>query len=97
LVKKLDHYTTIALTAHAKKRATQRGVKTNTLNDIVRFGRKTYQSGAIYYSIGRKEIQKHQKRLPAIKNMNGIHVVVSLTGKILTVFKNKDFAKIRHC
>lgn len=82
---------------HAHKRANQRGVTADTVAHILRFGRKQHQKGAVYYSIGRKEVSKYKHLCPALKNMNGLHVVMSLSGEILTIFRNKNFKIVRHC
>lgn len=82
---------------HADKRAIQRGVKKSMVKDILSFGRKNYQNGAIYYSIGRKEIDKYQQICPALKKMNGMHVICSHSGVIITMFRNQSFKVIQHC
>lgn len=87
----------LGLSVHAHKRAAQRGVKQKMVAHLLRFGRKRYQNGAVYYSAGRKEIAKHQQVCPELKQMNGYHMVMSTTGEILTVFRNQDFKMIRHC
>lgn len=87
----------LSLTCHAQRRASQRGINSRMVATALRFGRKTYQNGAIYYSIGRKEIRRYQDHFPELKHMNGVHVVLSMTGNILTVFRNQQFNIIRHC
>lgn len=87
----------LGLSIHAYKRSIQRGIKQKTVAHIIRFGRKKYQNNAIYYSIGRKEIKKHARICPALKEMNGMHLVMSPTETILTLFRNKDFSMIQHC
>lgn len=76
------------ITQHASKRAQQRGFSLHDIADILRFGRKQHAKGAVYYSIGKKEIHKHQKNYSRLKQMNGMHVVMAANGSILTVFKN---------
>lgn len=90
-----DH--ALGLSIHAYKRSKQRGIKQKTVAHIIRFGRKKYQNGAIYYSVGRKEIKKYIHLCPTLKEMNGMHLVMSPTGTILTLFRNKDFSIIKHC
>lgn len=87
----------LGLSTHAYKRSIQRGIKQKTVAHILRFGRKKYQNNAIYYSVGRKEIKKYSQVCPALKEMNGMHLVMSTTGTVLTLFRNKDFSIIQHC
>lgn len=82
---------------HAVKRAHQRGIREDIVAHILRFGRKQFQNGALYYSIGRKEIKKYVHLCPALKQMNGLHLVMALNGTIITLFRNQHFKHIRHC
>lgn len=87
----------LGYSVHAHQRAKQRGVTANKVAHLMRFGRKQHQNGAIYYSVGRKEIQRYSCYCPDLIEMNGLHLVMSLTGEIITVFRNKNFKGIRHC
>lgn len=87
----------LGLSVHAYKRSFERGIKQKMIAHILRFGRKRYQNNAVYYSIGRKEIKKYAKNCSELKEMNGMHMVVSLNGVILTLFRNRDFSIIKHC
>ena len=89
------HYTHFGYSLHAYQRAAQRGLKVSRVAHILKFGRKYHQKGAIYYSIGRKEIHKYQHICPELKQMNGMHAVCSTTGIIITVFRNQNFKVIR--
>lgn len=86
----------LGLSIHAYKRRMQRGIKSQQIAHLFRFGRKQYQNSAIYYSIGNKEIKKHTKTCPALKEMNGFHLVTTLDGKVLTLFRNRDFSLLKH-
>lgn len=86
----------LGLSTHAYKRRTQRGLKNKHIAHLLRFGRKKYQNNAIYYSIGNKEIQKHLKVCSELKNMNGMHLVTALNGKVITLFRNRDFSLLKH-
>lgn len=86
----------LGLTGHAVKRSSQRGMKTKHIANLLKFGRKNYQNGAIYYSIGKKEIAKYKDICPGLKEMNGMHLITSLTGTVITLFRNKDFRLIKH-
>ena len=85
----------LGFSVHASKRAAQRGVSRQMVAHILKFGRKHYQNGSVYYSVGRKEIKKFEHLCSALKNMNGLHLVMAKDGKIITVFKNQNFKIIR--
>lgn len=86
----------LGLSVHAYKRRLQRGFQQDMIAHILRFGRKRFQNNAVYYSIGRKEIEKHSQACPDLKQMNGMHIVMSLNGTILTLFRNRDFRILKH-
>lgn len=79
---------------HAAQRSTQRGIDKDMVAHAFRYGYRFHHHGAIYYRIGRKEIKRYSAICPDLKKMNGIHVVTSLNGKILTLFRNKTFKRI---
>jgi hypothetical protein len=80
---------------HAKQREDQRGITEKQVTLAYQYGRIIHARRATYYVVGKKEIDKHSAAEPALKEMNGIHLVVSSNGTLLTVYKNKDLRKIR--
>ena len=87
---------TLGLSVHAHKRRMQRGIKSQQIAHIFRFGRKQYQNNAIYYSIGNKEIKKYSGICPALKEMNGFHLLTTIDGKVLTMFRNRNISLLKH-
>lgn len=83
--------TKLNCTEHASKRAQQRGISEAMIAAALRFGRKQFKKGALYYSVGRKEIKKYVKQCSLLKEMNGVHLVTGRDGRIITVYKNKAF------
>lgn len=59
------------------------------------YGRVIHSRRAVYHVIGNKEIKKYGGIVPELKNMNGVQLVVSANGTVLTAFKNKDLRKVR--
>ena len=86
----------LGFSKHAVKRSSQRGIKPRHVANILKFGRKKHQNGAVYYSIGRREVDKYKSICPGLKEMNGMHLVTSLNGAVITLFRNKDFRLIRY-
>jgi len=85
----------LGLSVHAYKRRTQRGIQQQHIAHLLRFGRKQFHRHAIYYSIGHKEINKYGDLCPMLKNMNGMHLVTATNGKVLTMFRNRDFSLLK--
>lgn len=85
----------LGLSVHAYKRRMQRGIQQQHIAHLLRFGRKKFHRHALYYSIGQKEIKKYADTCPAIKHMNGMHLVTALNGTVLTMFRNRDFRHLK--
>lgn len=89
----------LAITQHAQHRMMERGITEYGLKTVLAFGRKLYLRGAVYYVVGRKEVKKYGGREPLLKKLEGLQVVTSAEEgvyRILTVFKNHDFKKLRN-
>ncbi|GGZ97346.1 hypothetical protein DC083_04920 [Ignatzschineria ureiclastica] len=88
----------LAITQHAYQRMSARGINEYGLKTVLAFGRKIYLKGAVYYVLGRKEIQKYGDQEPILKKLEGIQVVTSVEEevyRVLTVFKNRDFSSLK--
>jgi len=81
--------------AHAALRESQRGITSKQLTLAYRYGRIAESRRANFYVIGKKEILQHAKKEPALIEMEGLQLIVSNDGVILTAYKNKDLRKIR--
>ncbi|MFY9180161.1 MAG: hypothetical protein WAO12_10360 [Venatoribacter sp.] len=90
-------YSQLNCTHHAITRASQRNITAAMISATLRFGRKTYQRGALFFSVGKKEIEKHSHKYALLNKMEGIHLVMSQTGEIITVYRDKTFKSIAHC
>lgn len=60
-----------------------------------KYGRVIHSRRAVYHVIGNKEIKKYGDIEPELKKMNGIQLVMSSKGTVLTTFRNKDLRKVR--
>ena len=89
-------------THHGRKRMTARGISETALSAVLEFGRMVYVRGAKIYVIGRKEVQSFLRKDIELADFEGIHVVCSLDGAIMTTYRNRDFRGLRprgrrHC
>jgi hypothetical protein len=83
------------LTQHAKERMATRGVRADAIDAALEFGRVVYIRGADIYAIGRKEIARHLREGIDLSAYEGIQVVVTSDGYILTVYRNRSFNGLR--
>ena len=81
------------LTEHAKRRANSRGISESTIELVISIGRYAYGNNAIYFWLGKKEVKKYIKIIPNITKYEGVVVVASLDGDVITTYKNRRFNK----
>ncbi len=80
---------------HAQIREGQRGISHKQVVLAYQYGRVIHSRRAVYHVIGNKEIDKFGSIEPELKKMNGIQLVMSSNGTVLTAFKNKDLRRVR--
>ena len=80
---------------HAKLREDQRGISQRQIMLAYKYGRIIHSRRASFHVIGKKEVEMYGSIDPELKEMNGIQLVVSSNGTLLTVYRNKDLRKIR--
>ena len=83
------------LTKHAEERMATRGLRVNAINAALAFGRVVYVRGADIYAIGRKEIARYAEEGIDLSAYDGVQVVVTADGAILTVYRNRSFNGLR--
>ncbi len=92
----IDGYSDFSITSHAWKRMCTRRISMGALESVIQYGRIFYTRGAKIYAIGRKEVEKFRQQQD-LSSYEGIQIVCSHSGSILTVYKNQDFRKLRPC
>jgi hypothetical protein len=80
---------------HAQIREGQRGISKKQVLLAYQYGRVIHARRAVYHVIGNKEIEKFDSIEPELKKMNGIQLVMSKNGTVITAFKNKDLRRVR--
>lgn len=78
------------LTEHARRRMAQRGIRAAQVAATLRHGRSRDIRGACIYVVGRQEARQARTRGVDLRAVEGIHVVCSPEGVILTVYRNKE-------
>ena len=80
---------------HAWKRMSGRSVSPVAVEAVLRHGRVTYVRGAVIYALGRKEVRVQRLRGRDLTAFEGLHVVCSPDGAMLTTYRNHDFRSLR--
>ena len=83
------------ITQHARKRMTARQISEAALSAVLEYGRVVYVRGAKIYVVGRKEVTKFFRRGVELSDCEGIHVVCTPEGVVLTTYRNRDFRGLR--
>jgi hypothetical protein len=80
---------------HAKNQMDARSLSADALRSAVKYGRTSWTRGARIYVIGRKEVQHYRGQGIDLSRFEGVHVVESADGTILTVYRNHDLRGLR--
>lgn len=83
------------ITKHAWTRMSARRISQTALTAVINYGRVVYVRGAKIYVIGRKEVEAFLRKGIKLTDFEGIHVVCSPEGNILTTYRNRDFRGLR--
>lgn len=82
------------LTRHATSRIDARRIRQG-VEAALRFGRVVHVRGARIYALGRKEVRKHARQGVNLGPHEGIQVVCSPDGAVLTAYRNRDFRGLK--
>ena len=83
------------LTQHGTERMATRGVRADAIDAVLSYGRVVYIRGADIYTIGRKEVALYALDGIDLAPYEGIQIVVTSGGQILTVYRNRSFSGLR--
>lgn len=81
----------LPLTEHARVRMHQRGLSVDAIRIVMTYGRSIRVRGAEIFVIGRKEVVYFQSKGMELSRFQGVQVVCSTDGAILTAYRNNDF------
>lgn len=85
------------MTSHAIQRMSQRGIRPELVEQVLRYGRLIYERGLQFRVIGRKEVDFFAARGINLRAAEGVHVLVQPDGSVLTTYRNHDLRAIRPC
>lgn len=85
-----------ALTRHAWERMGGRGFSPEMIRKVLEFGREKHVRGATIYAVGRKEISRLEKKGIDLNSLDGMQVVCSEEGAVITAYRNRDFRGLKN-
>jgi hypothetical protein len=83
------------LTNHAQQRMTARSLSHEAIFAAMTFGRSIHTRGADIQVIGRKEVQQYRQHGINLAPFEGVQLVCAPDGAVLTVYRNRDFRRLR--
>jgi len=89
----MKHEPQLSLSDHARRRMFGRSINNWQIDQVLRYGRECHTRNAVIYAIGHREVKEHGKFLEAC---DGIHVLCSNDGTIITTYRNHDLRGLRH-
>jgi hypothetical protein len=85
----------LVLTNHVRRRMEGRRIGSSAINACFLFGRVCHARGAVIYVIGHKEVRRLEQNRIDLSRYEGVHVVCSPVGSVLTVYRNHDLRGLR--
>lgn len=83
------------MTKHASNRMETRGLTNDAVAAAITYGRIVHVRGADIYAIGRKEVDRLREDGLDLSRFEGVQVVVSPDGAVLTTYRNSDFSSLK--
>lgn len=83
------------LTRHAAERMRARGLRPEAVAAAIAYGRVVHVRDADIHAIGRKEVESGKREGVDLSRYEGVQVVCSREGAILTVYRNRDLRGLR--
>lgn len=83
------------VTNHARSRMFSRAISADEIDLVMSFGRIVHTRGAAIHVVGHKEVSRYQRHGVSLYRCEGLHVVCSQDGRIITVYRNHDLSGLR--
>lgn len=85
----------LTLTHHARRRIDARGVSRRAVAAALDYGRELHARGAVLYVLGRREVRRMRRGGLDLSAHEGVHVVCSADGVVITAYRNHDLRGLR--
>ncbi len=79
----------IRFTVHGAKRASARRISVVAVDAVLLWGRELRLRGAWVYVVGRRDVRRAAREGVDIASLEGVHVVCSDDGAVITVYRNR--------
>lgn len=83
------------ITKHALNRADGRRIPVHAVSVVLAYGRRVWTRGAQVFALGRREVHRASLQGLDLVPYEGIQVVCTPSGSILTAYRNRDFTSLR--
>jgi hypothetical protein len=83
------------LSCHAFQRLDQRNIGIEAVEATLDYGREVFTRGAVIHVVGRREIEQWSREGIDISRCDGVQVVCSHDGKVITAYRNRNFRGLR--
>lgn len=80
---------------HAWARMSARRLSPADVETVLQFGRRVWARGARIFVIGRREVEQYRAAGLDLARYEGLHVVCSRYGAVMTVYRNRDLSGLR--
>lgn len=84
------------LTRHARERLRQRAIRLTAVEAVIDFGHQRSVRGAEIYMIGWRDVRFYSECGLDLSRFEGIEVVCSHDGAVLTVYRNENKKALRN-
>ena len=85
----------VRLSRHADRRMAQRRISAAAIELALDYGRTVYTRGAVVHAIGRNEIARWAELGIDLSPHDGLQVVCSADGAVITVYRDRNFRGLR--
>jgi hypothetical protein len=91
----IDLQSEYSLTRHAWERMSGRGLSPAAIRLVLNYGRAVHIRGATIYVVGRREVEDYRQDGIELSSAEGVQVVCTESGSILTAYRNRDLRGLR--
>lgn len=81
------------ITEHAQQRCAQRQINPETFAFIKKHGQKIHRTGITFFFLGKRNIPTSMKRQDRFARLEGITLLVSADGTLITTYRNRKGLK----
>jgi hypothetical protein len=85
----------VPYTTHARRRMQQRALTQVVVEQTMIYGREVIGHDTVLYVVGRNEVAEWRREGLRVEHLEGVHVVCSSAGEVITAYRNRTLAGFR--